>query len=215
MNGVVIPSIPLALNIDALRINGNFKILSNISLETENKKEAEVSVVNNIPLLTSTIQDRGASRDVIQNIERTDVGIKLKLTPHVNDNKEIQLKINLEIEAIIETGSPNSQLTPIIAKRTVNVTRTVPDGKTVVISGLIREDTTKVIRRIPILGSIPILGLLFRHTVDAKEKTNLMIFVTPRIITDYPKAEELAAAWKEKTGLVTTNVMVDVKQKDE
>ena len=79
--------------------------------------------------------------------------------------------------------------TPTISKREVKTTITVPDRKTVVISGLIREDTTKIQSKVPFLGDIPLLGWLFRSSSDVRKRTNLLIFVTPRIVTDPAQAE--------------------------
>jgi general secretion pathway protein D len=164
--------------------------------------------VNNIPVLKSTIQGgSGTSRDVIQNIDRVDVGIKLKLTPHVNPSNEVCMVLNPSIEAILDTGSVSgTPFTPTIAKREVSTTVTVPDGRTIVISGLIREDRIQRVRRIPILGAIPLLGFLFRHTVDSVERTNLIVFVTPHVMSDAGAVQSATEAWSRKTGLSATNV---------
>ncbi|MEI8351613.1 MAG: type II and III secretion system protein, partial [bacterium] len=176
-----------------------------IPLVSQNNKEASVSVVNNIPILKSTIQGgSGTARDVIQNIERLDVGIKLKLTPHVNPSNEVCMVLNPSIEAIIDAGTAG-QYTPTIAKREVSTTVTVPDGRTIVISGLIREDRSNVVRKIPLLGSIPLIGVLFRHTVESKQRTNLIIFVTPRVMSNDATARGATDLWSRKTGLNTTN----------
>lgn len=206
-SGKVVPSYPAALNINAVRKDSRFKILSNIPLLAQNNKEATASVVQNIPILKSTIQGgSGTSRDVIQNIDRVDVGIKLKLTPHVNPDGNVRLVLNPSIEAIIDSGSSSLQFTPTIARREVSTTVNVPDGRTVIISGLIREDQTKVVRRIPGLGSLPLIGWLFRHTVDGKERTNLMVFVTPHVVSGPEAAEAVTKSWESATGLSSTNV---------
>ncbi len=207
-NGNISSGYPAAININALSKKGKVRILSCVPLLAQNNKEASVSVVNNIPVLKSTIQGgSGTSRDVIQNIERIDVGIKLKLTPHINPSNEVCMVLNPSIEAIIDSGSTTgTQFTPTIARREVSTTVTVPDGRTIVISGLIREDRINQIRKIPILGSIPLIGLLFRHTVDSVERTNLLVFVTPRVMEGGAMAQATSEAWSRKTGLSVTNV---------
>ncbi len=200
--GNVVASYPAAININALQSKGNVKILSSVPLVAQNNKEASVSVVKNVPILKSTISaGTGTSRDIIQNIDRLDVGIKLKLTPHINPNDEVCMTLNPSIEAIIDPGPTGTQFAPTIARREVSTTVTVPSGKTIIISGLIREDRTKVVRKIPILGSIPILGFLFRHTVDTTERTNLIIFVTPRVMTEAADAQAATDDWSRRTGL--------------
>jgi general secretion pathway protein D len=204
-DGKIVSGFPAALNINALQKKGKVKILSSVPLLSQDNKEASVSVVNNIPVLKSTIQGgSGTSRDVIQNIDRVDVGIQLKLTPHINPSNEVRMVLNPSIEAIIDPG-PSGQFTPTIAKRSVSTTVTVPDGRTIVISGLIREDRINTVRRVPFLGSIPIFGFLFRHKVDSVERTNLIIFVTPHVLRDAAAAEAMTRNWSQRTGLSATN----------
>lgn len=191
-DGKVVSRIPALLNIVALKSKGKIKILSNLPLWTQNNQQATVNIGKNIPLLKSTVSaGAGTARDYIQNIDRIDVGIKLTVTPHVNPNNEILMKINPSIEAILEKSTGDLPYTPTIAKREVTTTVTVPDGDTVIISGLIREDIIQKEVKIPILGSIPLLGFLFRHTEEAMERTNLLIFVTPHATTDAAKRAEL------------------------
>lgn len=209
-NGNLVADYPGLVNINALQKKGKVKILSSVPLVSQNNKEASVSVVDNVPVLKSTIQGgSGTSRDVIQNIDRVDVGIKLKLTPHVNPSNEVCMVLNPSIEAIIDQGTAG-QYTPTIAKREVSTTVTVPDGRTIVISGLIREDRANVVRKIPILGSIPIIGMLFRHTVESKQRTNLIIFVTPRVMSTELATQAATDLWSRKTGLNTTNTDASV-----
>jgi len=208
-DGKVVAGYPGAININALQSKGKVRILSSIPLLAQNNKEASVSVVNNIPVLKSTIQGgSGTARDVIQNIDRADVGIKLKLTPHINPNNEVCMVLNPSIEAIIDPGPSGTQFTPTIAKREVSTTVTVPDNRTIVITGLIREDRTVIVRKIPILGSIPLLGILFRDTVDGTKRTNLIIFVTPHVIADEKSARAATSEWSRRTGLSSTNLPV-------
>ncbi|MFC1463138.1 type II secretion system protein GspD, partial [Verrucomicrobiota bacterium] len=189
------------LSIDALKRTGKFRIRSNPSLVTQNNREANVSIVNDIPILKSKVEGTGNSREVIQNIERMEVGIKLKLTPHIVSDKEVRLSLNPSIEAVIDQGPAGTDFAPTIARREVSTTVTVPDGQTVVIAGLTQRDKRKVVRRVPILGWIPLIGLLFRDTYEVMEKTNVLIFVTPRILKDAGAAEKLKAELEEKTRL--------------
>ena len=203
-DGTLQTAFPALFNLNAVKKNGQVKILSNVPLLAQNNQEASVSVVNNIPILKSTIQGgSGTSRDVIQNIERMDVGIKLKLTPQINPDGEVKMKLNPSIEAILDPGVDGAY-TPTIAKREVSTTVTVPDGQIIVLSGLIREDRTKVVRKIPLLGSLPLIGWLFRRTTDQMERTNLLIFVRPRLVKPGDEAA-LTADWEERSGISQTN----------
>lgn len=191
--------IPMYLK--AVARDRDLKILSNIPLWAQNNLEASVSVVENIPILKSSVEGSGSDRDFIQNIERLDVGIKLKLTPQVNPDREIRLELNPSIESIVEQSSEALRYTPTIAKREVKTTVTVPDQATVILSGLIREDTSQLRTKVPLLGDIPFIGALFRSTTTVKKRTNLLIFVTPRIVTDMKMAEKEKARLERATSL--------------
>jgi general secretion pathway protein D len=198
--GVRIPRIPFLVR--ALAQDRDVKILSNVPLWAQNNTEASVSVVENIPVLRSTIEGgSGTARDVIQNIDRLDVGIKLKFTPHVNPDRKITMQLNPSIEAVIDPGSLTTQFTPTIAKREVSTTVTVQDQATVIISGLIRDDRVKVEHKVPLLGDIPMFGALFRSTSDEKKRTNLLIFVTPHIVTDVEEAAVVGQTLRAQSGM--------------
>lgn len=203
LDGEGIMRVPFLLQ--ALQQDRNVKILSSVPLWAQNNSEALVSVVENIPILRSTIEGgSGLTRDVIKNIDRIDVGIKLKVTPHVNPDKLITLKLNPSIEAVVDSGSTELQFAPTIAKREVSTLVTVPDRSTVVISGLIREDKIKQVNSVPLLGRIPLLGFLFRSTSDEVVKSNLLIFVTPTLVTDMEQAEAYRKDLEARSpGLVT------------
>ncbi len=205
--GNVLPNV--VAFVTALAGNNDVKILSNVPLWAQNNVEASVNVVDNIPIRKSTIEGgAGTARDVIQNIERMDVGIKLKFTPQVNPDNQVMMKLNPAIEAISDPG-PADQFAPTIAKRDVSTTVTVPDNATIIISGLIRQDRIQSVNKIPLLGDIPLLGVLFRSTSEKTQRTNLLIFVTPHIVSDMKRALELQRALETKTGLnAATNLIL-------
>lgn len=196
-NGNLSTSYPGLININAIKKDGRFKVLSETSLEALDNREAFVNIVNEIPILKSTIEGgSGSARDVIQNIERIEAGIKLKLTPHVVDGYKVRMDLNPSIEVIQDTG-----LTPTIARREVSTTVTVPSGRTIVIAGLTRQDQIETRRKVPVLGSIPLIGMLFRSRVETDQRTNLLIFVTPIMVNTMSDQEGLRREWELKTGL--------------
>jgi len=195
-----IPAIPFLLT--ALAQEREINIVSNPSLLAEDNQEATVMVVDDIPLLKSEISaGAGTARDIIQEIERRDVGLKLTLTPHINDDNEIQLELNPIIEAIVDEGDPDTPFTPTIARREVNTTVTLEDEETVVISGLIREDRISQVSKVPFLGDMPLLGHLFKKTQERKLRTNLLIFVTPHLVADSEDAARLRRDLEARTDL--------------
>lgn len=201
-DGQILTGFPAILNIDAFRTANRFRILSETSLQSQNNREATVSVVNEIPILTSEITGgTGTARDVIQNIERMDVGIKLQITPHSIPGGLIRMALNPSIEALIESG-PEGRFTPTIAKREVKTTVTVENGRTIVIAGLTRRDERENERRVPVLGSIPVIRWLFTRSEHVTERNDLLILVTPTIVSSLEAQEEYRRRWQNKTGLL-------------
>lgn len=193
---------PGVINIDAMKKDTRFKIRSTTDLVAQNNKEASVNIVNQYPILKSTVSSgTGTTRDIIQNIDRMDVGIKLKLTPQIIENAEVRMMLSPSIEAVVDPGPQGTQFAPTIARREVSTTVTVPDGRTIVIAGLTREDKTRVVKKFPLLGSLPLVGWIFRSETDSKEVTNLLIFVTPQIVSDAASAKRAMDHLEGRTGL--------------
>lgn len=202
-DGNVVVGYPGVLSIEAIKSDSRFNVISETALEAQNNLEASLSIVDEIPVLTSTIQGgSGTSRDVIQNIDRIEVGIKLTLTPHVIPGGLIRMELNPKIEAFIEPQSSGDVgLTPTIARREVSTTVTVPDRNTIVIAGLTRQDENQTVQRVPLLGALPLIGWLFRHEVNNVEKTDVLILVTPRIVSGPEASQDIMQTWRKKTGV--------------
>lgn len=181
----------------ANRENTNIKILSTPEIVTIENHEATINITEQIPFVTGSRVDE--NNNVIETIEYRDVGILLKLTPHINEKGYITMDISQTIQKIIE--ETRELASPSVFNREITSKVTVKDSHTIVIGGLIRDDTQFVEQKVPILGDIPILGLFFRRTKQQKLRTNLMVFITPTIITEDEKiaqtTEERRAAQEE------------------
>ena len=200
-SGNPIIAYPGIINIEALDSNADIDIVSETALQAQDNVEASVSIVDEIPILKSTVEGgSGSSRDYIQNIERQEVGVKLKLTPHVIPGGLVRMELNPSIESVLSNTS-GDEYTPTISKRSASTTVTVPNRQTIVIAGLTRTDHQIVDKRIPILGSIPLLGWLFRYKSDVEKKTNLLIFVTPTLVSAPEDAQLPTSEWLERTGI--------------
>lgn len=213
-NGNVVTDYPGVFNIDAIKGNDKVKILANPSLGAQNNVEAEVSVVDNIPITEATITGSGSDRDVIQNITRMDVGVKLTMTPHIIPDGIVQLELEPSIEAVTDKGI-STDYAPTISKRKVKTTVMVEDGKTIVIAGLMRNDMSEVKKKIPLLGDIPLLGWLFRWNSTEEKKTNILIFVTPTVIADSAAADKLRSDLEGRTGLAADKISAEMAVKEE
>ena len=191
-------SYPGVIALEALKSDSHFNIVSETSLQAQNNIEAEVKIVDDIPYAKSNIQGTGADRETVQTIDRMEVGVTLKFTPYIVPGELVRMALEPTIASVT---SASDALNPTIAKRSAKTTVTVPNSETIVIAGLTRTAVKKVEHRIPILGSIPLLGWLFRYKSDVEEKTNLLVFVTPTIIAAPADAAAVSSALQLKTGI--------------
>jgi general secretion pathway protein D len=161
---------------------GAFKILSTPQILTSDNSEAEIVVAENVPFISTreiTSQD-----SVLNSIERKDVGIILRLTPQITEGNFVNLEIYQEISALREQATAEliESVGPITTKRSTTTNVAVKDGETVVISGLMEEREEITETRVPLLHRIPLLGWFFKFRTTDQVKTNLLVFITPRVI---------------------------------
>lgn len=195
---VLFPSIGAALQ--AIQQDQDIHILSTPQILTLDNEDAEIRVGQNVPYLTR--QDTSASTPNVaySNYEYRDVGVLLKVTPHINEDGFVRLKIGQEVTSIVsQTSGIQGASAPTTLKRTANTTVMVKDGRTVVIGGIIGDSTTITDYGVPFLSKIPLLGHLFKSKSNKREQTNLFIFITPRIVRTQ---EDAAGIYQEKrTGM--------------
>ena len=172
----------------ALETESGVNVLSTPHLLTTNNEEAEIIIGENVPFITS--RSTTTSGNPIETIERKDVGIKLKITPQVNESDFIKLDIFQEISNVKDAPLKGAS-DLITTKRSAKTTVVARDSQTVAIGGLIKDNEYDSASKVPCLGDLPLLGMLFRYTQKKKEKTNLLIFLTPQIIRDPSEIESI------------------------
>ena len=155
-------------------------ILATPYIVTLDNEEASFVVGENRPFVTGTVT--GSNDQVTRTIERRDVGINLVITPQVTGGDTVKLSINQEISNVLPGSTDSEQITTTVRKITTNVQ--VRDGGLIILGGLLSDTQTEEISKLPGLGDIPFLGYLFRDQSTRLTKTNLMIFMRPRIIKD-------------------------------
>ncbi|WP_111641565.1 type II secretion system secretin GspD [Marinimicrobium alkaliphilum] len=161
-------------------------ILSTPNLLTTDNHTASISVGQNVPFVTGSFSGFGGGggsspQNPFQTIERRDVGILLEVTPHINEGDSVVLEIAQEVSSL---SSISSQTGPITNQRNINTQILAEDGETVVLGGLIQDDVQTSEQRVPILGSIPVLGHLFRSQSSTVRKTNLLVFIRATVVRD-------------------------------
>ncbi len=174
-----------AMLLKALNSDSDSNIISTPSVITLDNEEAEIRVAQEVPFRTGEFTNTGGSAGLVNpftTIERKDVGIVLKITPQINEGDMVMLKIDQEASDIAASVVGASDL--ITNKRSIHTTVLVKDGGIVVLGGLTQNTLTETEQSVPILGSIPIVGALFRSRTTDNNKNNLMIFIRPKILRD-------------------------------
>lgn len=164
--------------IQALASQNKIKVLSRPNITTMSGEEAEILIGGELPIPTS--------KDGEISVEWKPYGIKLKIKPQVDQESKITSKVEAEVSGIDASVSiPTSAgKIPGLISRKASTMLSVPDGQTMAIGGLMNSDESKVITKVPILGDIPIIGEFFKHTSTSKDKRELMILITPTIVTN-------------------------------
>ncbi|MCE2872441.1 MAG: type II secretion system secretin GspD [Xanthomonadales bacterium] len=169
----------------ALRGDSTTNIIATPSIVTMDNEEAEIKVAQEVPFLTGQYTNTsggGTPLAPFQTIQRREVGTLLKVTPQINEGDSVMLKIEQESSSIAASSAGAVDL--ITNKRTISTRVLIEDGGTVVLGGLIQDSQTGGEQRVPFLGRIPVIGEAFRTRSAKKNKTNLMVFIQPRILRD-------------------------------
>jgi len=169
----------------ALASNGDTNVVSMPSVITLDNEEAQIKVAQEVPFKTGQFTNTGTaggSVNPFQTIERKEVGNILKITPQITDENTILLKIEQESSGIAAAAAQVSTTDLVTNKRTITTRLLVDDGGMIVLGGLIEDRLTESEVRVPFLGRIPVIGALFRVRSTQKTKTNLMVFIRPRVI---------------------------------
>jgi general secretion pathway protein D len=170
----------------ALANDANTNVLSTPSIVTLENQEASINVGQEVPFLSGSFSTQGiASGDgqvnPFQTINREEIGIKLNVTPYINEGDTIILDLSQEVSTLAPSAGAVDLITN---KRTISTRVMVPDGSLLVLGGLISEDLQESTEAVPGLSRIPLLGELFKYRSDSNIKRNLMVFIRPRILHD-------------------------------
>jgi general secretion pathway protein D len=181
--------------LNALETRGNANILSTPSLLTLDNEEASITVGQQVPFVTGSYTNTGVgngAQNPFQTIERQSVGVTLKVTPQINEGDAVVLDIVQEVSSI----APSLLASDVITnERKIETMVLANDNDIVVLGGLVKDDIQDSSEGVPVLSRIPVLGRLFRSDSVTVTKTNLLVFIRPRIIRD---DEDLAGATAEK-----------------
>ena len=187
-----VPILNLGLLARALETDSNANILSTPTLLTLDNEEAKIVVGQNVPFITGqyAVSGTATTPSPFQTIERKDVGLTLKIRPQISEGGVVRLQIYQEVSSVADTANPAGVITNT---RSIESTVLVNDGQIVVLGGLIQDAVNGGVSKVPVLGSLPLLGGLFRYNNHSRTKTNLMVFLRPTILRDAQSAGALSS----------------------
>ncbi|RJP64065.1 MAG: type II secretion system protein GspD [Candidatus Abyssobacteria bacterium SURF_17] len=190
------------VEISASEGNDDFNVLSAPHVLTLDNQKAVINISDNVPFITQRVTDvpSGGTTTTNETFEYRDVGIILEITPHISPDRMVRLEIVQKVNDVAEltTGTAAGALSE--KKREANTSVMVKDRYTLVLGGLIRDTDTVNTSKVPFLGDIPVLGWAFKSTSTNHRKTNLLIFVTPSIVTNVAEATELTLEKRGEAG---------------
>ncbi|MDP8204928.1 MAG: hypothetical protein P9L95_10400 [Candidatus Tenebribacter mawsonii] len=193
------------ITVDWLMQNNAAKLLTDTRITALNGEEAEIHIGEVVPYIAEDNEKQ------IQ-VEREEVGIKLKVKPTVNSEGQITTRIEPEVSSVLELVGGYIPRTKV---RKITTTVTVPDGKRIFIGGLLNTTMSTTVNKVPLLSSIPILGKLFQHKVNLMEKTDLIIEITPRVVTFDGDDYEIEIDEKLEKRLIKEKNSDDVQELEE
>lgn len=190
--GIEFPN--LSAIVQAYQKDKDVHVLSTPQILTTDNEEASITVGKNVPYQTRSAAE--SATETYSSYEYKDVGITLRITPQISRDRLIRLNLTLESTKLDELATTSADR-PTTLKRSIDTTVIVKDKNTVVIGGLIDDSFTHTDYKVPCLGDVPGLGLLFKSTSKANEKTNLFVFLTPHVVENPAEAQELYKDKKE------------------
>lgn len=166
-----------------LETDSRANILSTPSLVTVDNEEAKIVIGKNVPFVTGQYTNTGSTTvsNPFQTIERKDVGLTLKVKPQITEGGTVRLQIMQEVSDVIASTASNNN-GPSTTKRSVESVVIANNGEVIALGGLVQDNYTGGVDKVPVLGDLPLLGALFRYDTRSRSKSNLMIFLRPRIL---------------------------------
>lgn len=183
------------LGVDFKKTTGDVSLLANPRIRVRNNEKAKVLVGNKVPVITSNVT--GTSATVSESIQYIDVGLKLDVEPRVTLDDHVNIKVALEVSSLGDkTTTTSGTVAYTIGTRNASTVLRLKDGETQVLAGLISDDERKTTSRLPGLGDLPVLGRLFSTQEDKKDKTEIVLAITPRVIGNINRPEaEISEYW--------------------
>jgi general secretion pathway protein D len=196
----------ISFTLNALSSVTDVRVLSSPSLIVLDNKSATLQVGDQVPVVTQ--QARGTTTTdapIVNSVEMKDTGVILRVTPRVNDSGRVILDIEQEVSAVVKTTTSGID-SPTIRQRKITTSVVLTDGDAMALGGLIQERETTGQSKVPVLGDVPIIKNAFRHKTNAVARTELIIFIRPRVIRDMQEARRITKEFREELDIQAPRV---------
>jgi general secretion pathway protein D len=191
----------ISFTLNALASVTDVRVLSSPSLMVLDNKTATLQVGDQVPIVTQSAQGVTTSgAPIVNNVDLKDTGVILSVTPRINDSGRVILKIRQEVSSVVKTTTSGID-SPTIRQRKIDTSVVVQDGEALALGGLIQEKETTGKSKVPVLGDIPLLGNAFRQKSNAVSRTELIIFIRPRVIRDMNDARRITKEFQQELGV--------------
>ena len=181
--------------LNAVKNDTDSNLLSTPSLMTLDNEEATITVGQNISFVTGSFSSTGNGssnpQNPFQTVEQQNVGVTLKITPHINEGDSLILEIEQDVSSVVPGATVNSN--PTTSERKINTKVLTDNGQTIVLGGLIQDSVTEQKQKVPVLGDIPFMGVLFRNSSSRVIKQHLLVFIRATIVRDKRKMDAITA----------------------
>lgn len=207
----------LTAAVHASAVDNRLKIISSPHLLASNNKEAKIQIGVSQPILTSTYTTTGTTTlGVVEGtIEYKDVGIIMSVTPRISDGGLVTMDLSIEDSKVDSTKLGSLDNVPVFKKKTAKTTLSIVDGQTIVIGGLIEESGDTKKSGVPLFSKIPILGALFGYQEYSKKKTELILLLTPRVITDIQQSNAITQEFRRKVEVIRKELEIKEEKEKE
>jgi general secretion pathway protein D len=191
----------LQVALHALETNGRTQVLSAPSLVVMNNQQAQIQVGDNIPISQTTV-NTSLSNTTLSSVEYVQTGVILDVTPRINPGGLVYMDIQQQVSNADTSGVTATQPNPSISTRSISTQVAVQSGQTVLLGGLIKQDNAESTSSVPGLGNIPGLRWLFGSTSKSKDRTELIVLITPRLVAGSNQARQVTDDYRQQMQLI-------------
>jgi general secretion pathway protein D len=195
----------LQVALRALETNGRTQVLSAPSLVVMNNQQAQIQVGDNIPISQTTV-NTSLSDTTLSSVEYVQTGVILDVVPRINPGGLVYMDIQQQVSDADTSGTTDTNGNPRISTRSVATQVAAQSGQTVLLGGLIKQDNAESVSAVPYLGRVPGLRWLFGSRSRSKDRTELIVLITPRVITSNSQARQVTDDYRQQMQLLRPQV---------